>query len=180
MEKSKHCELCDLQSSNLKEGIICSLTNKKGEFNMQCSKIKLDKKLKEKLFEINGEYEDTRYTKKLALMHCALYSLIGVLVIYLAYYISIQLLKNGFFSTLTITILVIGLSIICIGIGSLNFYKRKLDIIVPRKKVLDKLTNIYRIKYSFKSVISTDIMGIKETTNQLHMEGQVIEKKKRY
>jgi hypothetical protein len=107
MENSKHCEICDLSSFNLQDGIICSLTDRKADFNKKCPDIQLDKKMKEKLIEINTEFQDSKYVKKLAVGHMIFYGLIGLAVLYFCYYLSFKLLELGVFHTGTIVIFAI-------------------------------------------------------------------------
>ena len=133
MENQKHCEICDLHSFNLNDGIICSLTGKKGEFGGKCLDIKLDKNLKEKLIEVNSEFNDSKYVKKLAVGNLIFYGLIGLAVLYLCYYLSVKLLKLGVFHTATIVIFVIGISIVGIGIGAINYSLRKGNLIAPKE-----------------------------------------------
>lgn len=180
MDKTKHCEICDLQSFNMKDGIICSLTNKKADFIKQCSDIKLNEKLKETIIKVNKEFDDSKYVKKLAARNMIFYGIVGVAVLYFCYFLSIQFLKLGVFHTVTIAIFVVGLSIIGMEIGTLNYSRRKRNAIFPKKINLDKLTDIYQIKYQFESDISTDIMGIKHTKTKLRLNGEVIEKTEQY
>lgn len=180
MENSKHCEICDLSSFNLQDGIICSLTDRKADFNKKCPDIQLDKKMKEKLIEINTEFQDSKYVKKLAIGHMIFYGLIGLAVLYFCYYLSFKLLELGVFHTGTIVIFAIGLTILGIGIGSLNYSRQKSNVSSPKKNNLDKLTELYHIRYQFESNISTDVMGIKETNIKLRVNGETIEKVSRY
>ena len=43
MNVKRHCDLCEHQVLNLKEGTICGLTNKKPNFNTTCLKINFNK-----------------------------------------------------------------------------------------------------------------------------------------
>lgn len=180
MKNSKHCEICDLQSFNFNDGIICSLTNKKAEFKDKCSDIKFDKKLKDKLIEVNTEFENSKYVKNLAIGNMVFYGLIGITVLFLCYYLSIKFLRLGILHSGTIVIFSIGLGIIGAGIGTLNYSKQKRNAISPKKINLDKLTEIYNVKYQFDFHTSTDMMGIKETKIKLKLNGKTIEKTNRY
>jgi hypothetical protein len=133
MESSKHCEICDLQSFNIKDGIICSLTNKKANFIDKCPDIKLDKKLKEQIIKINKEFDDSKYVKKLASGNMILYGLIGIAVMCFCYYLTVKLLNYGVFSRMSIVIFAIGLSIVGMGIGALNYSRQKRNVISPKK-----------------------------------------------
>lgn len=176
MNNSKHCELCDLQSFDIKDGVLCSLTDKKGSFKDKCSDIKLNEKLKETILNVNKEFEDSKYVRKLASGNMVFYGIIGIAILYFCYYLSMKLLSLGIFHTATIVIFSIGLSIIGMGVGALNYSKQKWQTISPKKENLDKLTDIYGIKYQFDSKISTDMMGIKHTKTKLIINGETIEK----
>jgi hypothetical protein len=180
MENSKHCEICDLSSFNLHDGIVWSLTDKKANFIKKCPDIQLDKKMKEKLIEINTEFQDSKYVKKLAIGNIFFYGLIGLAVLYLCYYLSFKLLELGVFHTGTIVIFVIGIFIVGIGFGTLNYSRQKSNVSSPKKINLDMLTELYQIRYLFESNISTDVMGIKETKIKLIVNGETIEKVSRY
>ncbi len=180
MNKWNHCKICDLHSINLEHGIICSLTSKKPEFQKKCPDIKLNQNLKGKIIEVNTEFEDSKYVKKLAIGNFVFYSLIGVGVLGICYFLIISLFRLARIHTFTIAVFCIGIGFFGIGIGALNYSKRKRQIISPKKQTLDKLTELYNIRYQFDSKISTDVMGIKETTINLKLNGEKIEKTYRY
>ncbi|TKD65905.1 hypothetical protein [Flavobacterium sp. ASW18X] len=180
MENSKHCEICDHQSFNFKDGIICGLIERKAEFNNKCPDIKLDKNLKEKIIEINTEFQDSKYVKKLAIGNLIFYGIIGLIVLGFCNYLTTKLFGLGVFHTGSIVIFVIGIMILGIGIGAMNYSRQKREIIFPKKQTLDKLAGIYNIRYEFDSQISTDIMGIKETKITLRLNGEKIERINRY
>ncbi len=179
MNNSKHCEICDLQSFNFKNGVICNLTNKKAQFNRICMKIKLDEKLKEKLIEVNEEFYDLKYIKKHSIINFIVYTIIGLSVIYFSYFFGVYLLERGFYSTVTIVIFVIGLVVLGFGIGPINYYRQKRKITIAKKNDMDKLANLYNINYDFESKIQTDMMGIKETESVLFINGEEFKKVKR-
>ncbi len=52
-----HCELCDHQKVNLKEGSICGITQRKPNFHRTCLQISLSEKFEEKLKRANIEYQ---------------------------------------------------------------------------------------------------------------------------
>ena len=86
--------------------------------------------------------------------------------------------RVALFHTVTIMIFSIGIGII--GIGTLNYSMRKRNTITPKKFSLDKLTELYNVRYEFSSEASTDIMGIKETKIKLRINGEKIEKVSRF
>tara|TARA_R110000744_G_C19109611_1_gene534571 strand:- start:108 stop:650 length:543 start_codon:yes stop_codon:yes gene_type:complete len=180
MDKVKHCEICDLQSFNFQDGIICSLTNKKPDFQKKCPDIKLNQNLKDKIIEVNTEFEDSKYVKKLAVGNFIFYSLIGIWVLGICYLLIISLYRLARIHTFTIAVFCIGIGFFGIAIGALNYSKRKRQIISPKKQTLDKLTELYNIRYQFESKISTDIMGVKETKINLRLNGEKIEQTYRY
>lgn len=61
MNVKRHCDLCENQILSLKEGTICSLTQKKPSFNKTCFKINFDKKVKK---ELENVYVDLAIEKK--------------------------------------------------------------------------------------------------------------------
>lgn len=180
MNKINHCEICDLHSFNLENGIICSLIGKKPKFNTKCPDIKLDKNLKDKIIEVNTEFEDSKYVKKLALGNFVFYSLVGIGVLGLCYFLITSLLRFERIHTFTIVVFCIGFGFLGIAIGVLNYSSRKRELISPKKQILDQLVKLYNIRYQFHSKITTDLMGVKETKIVLRLNGEKIEKISRY
>ncbi|WP_405384373.1 hypothetical protein [Maribacter sp. LLG6340-A2] len=180
MNKFNHCEICDLHSFNFEDGIICSLTSKRPDFQKKCPDIKLDQNLKDKIIEVNTEFEDSKYVKKLAIGNFVFYSLIGVGVLGICYLLIISLFRLARIHTFTIAVFCIGIGFFGIAIGALNYSRRKRKIISPKKRNLDILTELYNVRYEFDSKISTDIMGIKETKINLRLNGEKIEQTYRY
>jgi len=180
MNKENHCKICDLHSFNLEDGIICSLTWEKPDFQKKCPDIKLDQNLKDKIIEVNTEFEDSKYVKKLAVGNFVLYWLMGIGVLGICYFLVISLFRLAMVHTVTISILCVGIGLFGIGIGALNYSRRKRKIISPKKRNLDILTELYNVRYEFDSKISTDIMGIKETKINLRLNGEKIEQTHRY
>lgn len=171
-----HCEICDLHAFNLEHGIICSLTTKKPDFQKKCPDIKLNQNLKDKIIEVNTEFEDSKYVKKLAVGNFILYSLAGIGVLGICYLLILSLFRIARIHTFTIVVFCIGIGFFGTAIGVLNYSRRKRQIISPKKQILDSLTELYNIRYQFDSKISTDIMGIKETKIELRLNGEKIEK----
>lgn len=180
MNKFNHCKICDLQTFNFEDGIICSLTSNKPDFQKKCPDIKLDQNLKNKIIEVNTEFEDSKYVKKLAIGNFVFFSLIGVGVLGICYLLIISLFRLARIHTFTIAVFCIGIGFFGIAIGALNYSRRKRQIISPKKQILDKLTELYNVRYQFDSKISTDIMGIKETKITLRLNGEKIDKTYRY
>ncbi len=180
MDKVNHCEICDLHSFNLQDGILCSLTSKKPDFQKKCPDINLDQNLKDKIIEVNTEFEDSKYVKKLAIANFIFYGLLGIGVLGLCYLLIISLFRLARIHTFTIVVFCVGMGFFGIAIGVLNYSRRKRQLISPKKQILDKLAELYNIRYQFDSKISTDIMGIKETKVNLRLNGEKIEKTYRY
>ena len=172
MDKVSHCEICDLHSFNFKDGIICSLTTKKPDFQKKCPDIKLNQNLKDKIVEVNTEFEDSKYVRKLAIGNAVLYSLIGIGVLGICYLLIISLFRLARIHTFTIVVFCIGMGFFGIAIGVLNYSRRKKQLISPKKQTLDRLAELYNIHYQFDSKISTDLMGIKETKINLRLNGE--------
>ena len=180
MDKVNHCEICDLHTLNLKEGILCSLTSKKPEFQKKCPDIKLNQNLKEKIIEVNTEFEDSKYVKKLAIGNFVFYSLLGIGVLGICYLLIISLFRLARIHTFTIAVFCVGMGFFGIAIGVLNYSRRKRQLISPKKQILDDLTLLYNVRYQFDSKTSTDFMGVKETKINLRLNGEKIEKTYRY
>ena len=180
MDRVNHCEICDLHTFNLKEGILCGLTSKKPEFQKKCPDIKLNQNLKEKIIEVNTEFEDSKYVKKLAIGNFVFYSLLGIGVLGICYLLIISLFRLARIHTFTIVVFCVGMGFFGIAIGVLNYSRRKRQLISPKKQILDDLTSLYNVRYQFDSKTSTDFMGVKETKINLRLNGEKIEKTYRH
>ncbi|WP_196890670.1 hypothetical protein [Aureivirga marina] len=172
MNKNMHCELCELQSFDFINGITCSLTKEKATFKNRCSKIQFGEKLEEKIVEINQEYENLKYMKKHAYSNLIFYSLIGIGVWILNYFITIRIFEVGVISTISLSLFLIGGTIIGYGTGAYKFYNSSRKSIIPKKEKLDNILKIYQISYSFVSEIKTNLIGRRETVSELNLNGK--------
>ena len=109
-----------------------------------------------------------------------LYGAAGLGVLFLAYQLVLSLFEVARIHTFTIVVFTLGIGLIGIAIGVMNYSRQKKKNISPKKIALDYLTELYQVRYKFKSKISIDFMGVKETKISLRINGETIEKMIRY
>ncbi|TVZ22770.1 hypothetical protein JM84_1680 [Dokdonia sp. Hel_I_63] len=90
MKNNWHCELCNHQRKNLREGSICNLTKRKPDFNRTCSKKLFSTKFKNRLREVNILFEYAKIERKSKFKSVFVFGLLGLFLIgvgvYFLYY----------------------------------------------------------------------------------------------
>ncbi|MCT4663974.1 MAG: hypothetical protein N4A45_01920 [Flavobacteriales bacterium] len=193
MKPSSHCQICDLQKFNFEKGYVCRLTNKKPVFVGKCKKIKLNHQLKERLFEVNGAFDELQRTRKNAFLNFGVFVTMGFLVLLFLFYLFTSILGVPliykivdsepeaievvfrFFAILVI----VGVYLILIGNATMNFYRQQKKTVLPKKNELDKLTEMYQIPYKFHSKIKQFYTGEKIITSHLKYRGRAYSKEER-
>lgn len=147
MDLAKHCELCDNQKVNLKEGTTCGLDGRKPFFNKTCLKIELNEKFERKLKEINIKYEKLRSEKAVTYTYFVVFLIIGSLVILAGFLLGKYILENGVIATAPLIIMGVGLAPLGLAFGTLNNYRQELEIATKKKNQIDHILELYRIDY---------------------------------
>ena len=176
LKNVRHCRYCELHKFELKKGVICTLTGELGEFHSTCPSIKFKDNLTNKIFEVNIAIEYLKYLKPRAYLNFSLFLLAGISVHILNYVITVMIYNKGVLSTFTIAIFIIGLSLIGSAIGSLRFYQRKKKKILPKKKELDTITQLYGLNYNFSTKIKSDVLGNEKAESTLRFDGELLER----
>lgn len=161
--------LCDNKIVDFKTGVICSLTNKKPDFQEKCNVIKLNNAFKAKIKETNIEYEALLKTRVNVYRMFIFYLSISIAISVGGYLLVKYILDTGIISILYL--IMIGIDLIPFGMafGSLNYYKSSLKIASKRKKELDKIARLYGYSYNIKIAHLKDSLGNKSYETDLNI-----------
>lgn len=170
MDVSKHCELCDNQLLDIKVGTICKLDGKKPAFNKTCIKIELNDKFKQKLEVVNTEYQLLKKSKKSIYFNAYVYFLISVLLIISGFLLGNYGLSKGVFATLPFIISGVGMVSFLVSFFPIKKFKQHFYVAKSNKEKMDKLVELYNIKYEFKMHFGKEFHHIKEYTTELIMK----------
>jgi len=167
MERSQHCELCDSQEISLVEGSTCKLTDFKPEFIKSCSNIELNEKFIKKLKLTNVELHDHNRKITITYIYIVLMLVVGVLVISGGYIIGKYGLDSDVISTVPIIIMGAGVAPLALAFGTLNKYRQSLIVLRDRKSRIDKVLDVYNIKYDIKTRFGKSYHGTQEVDADL-------------
>jgi hypothetical protein len=170
MNLARYCNLCENEMTSLEKGLTCKLTNKNPDFNNTCSKINLDKKLKEKLEIANLELEIIRRNKKST--HLTFYStiIIGFSLIIGGYLFSSWTIYSLFLWTVKIGIIAGGFTFLGVAYSKLNRFRKKNKKAQLEKRKIDEVLEKYGIEYSTIFDFKEKIHGTQEVTVNLEFK----------
>ena len=171
MNLAKHCELCDHQKVNLKDGTTCGLTNLKPDFKTTCADIKLREKFESKLKLVNITFEKYKRKKSLVMGYFVIFQVLGISVIYFGYYLGKYILEVGYISTIPIIFFVVGFILLGIGFGALNGQRNDMNLASKDKNELDSLLEKYRITYKIYIRFGKTYHGIQDVDVDLTTKG---------
>jgi hypothetical protein len=171
MNLSKHCALCDNQKLDLITGTTCGLTDRKPAFHKTCSKIELNEKFENTLKNINVEYQKIKRKKILIYIYFLFFLIVGIAVMIFGYLLGKYALKKSVFSTIPIIIMMVGLTLIGMAIGSLNKHLNDLKIAKDKKDKLDLILNQYQITYDIEIKFGKEVHGTQEVYVELNTKG---------
>lgn len=171
MDLARHCELCDHQKVNLKDGTICGLTDRKPAFNKTCANITLNEKFENKLKTVNIEYEKVKRTKILTYIYFATFISIGIAVIVGGYFLGKYAFDNRVISTVPVIIMAIGLAPLGMAFGALNKYRQGIESTKRKKDKIDDVLNVYHIEYQIDIEFGKEYHGTQEVYVDLKVKG---------
>ena len=99
MENLNHCVLCKNQLFDIKIGTKCNITKEIPSFWDKCTNIKFGTKYKERIQNINIEYERIKSRKILAVTNSVLYFTIGLCIMLAGYFLGTYAFDTGVIST---------------------------------------------------------------------------------
>lgn len=151
MIQAQHCDFCEYSKKNLKNGLICGLTNKKPSFKVSCSEIKFSNSFKEYLSKLLSQIEQVKKNKTYAYLNFTLFGTIGLTVILGSYSRLKQTFELEFnhstwiYFTGTLLLYVVGILLISMGFWKLKKYRNTLKNLKSNKREIDILLNNYNI-----------------------------------
>ena len=171
MKLAHHCELCDHQEITLKDGTTCGLTNRKPEFNKTCSKIMLTDKFETKLKTVNTDFEKIYRAKTLTYIYFIVFVGISMAVIIGGYSIGKYALDNRVFSVTPLIIMAVGIIPLGMAFGTLNKHRRDLSIARTKKEKVDRVLELYNIRYDIDISFGKEYHGTQDIGVDLKVKG---------
>ncbi|WP_282043048.1 hypothetical protein [Winogradskyella flava] len=163
MDIRKHCQLCNHQIVDFKTGTICGITQRKPEFVNKCINAKFDDKLESKIETTNVEYERVLKTKWIVYTNFIVFLIIGVAVILAGYFLAEYLLKFRVIAAAPFIISLVGLLFVLpLATGPLNNYKNDLRLAKAKKDDVDRVLDLYGIKYDINISFGKKYHGVQE------------------
>ncbi|RZS91898.1 hypothetical protein [Aquimarina brevivitae] len=167
---ASHCELCDHQQFDLKIGTTCALTDRKPEFNKTCSKIELNDKFETQLKDINITYDQLKRKKALTIAYFVVMVFVGIAIITSAFLLGKYALGNRVVSAVPIIIMGVSLGPFVMGFGTLNSYLQELRVAKSKKERIDKILDLYNIKYDLDIQFGKSYHGTQEAAVHLNIK----------
>jgi len=171
MIKSRQCNLCDNQKVSLKEGTICTLTDRKPEFNKTCTKIELNDKFENKLKEVNIRYQKVKRSKAVTYIYFIVFLAIALAVMIGGFLFGKYVFESGVISAIPIIIMSIGLAPLGMAFGALNNHHNELKIATNQKNMLDEVLDLYRIEYDIDIKFGKEYHGTQDVSANLQIKG---------
>lgn len=171
MDLARHCELCDHQKIDLRQGTTCGLTDKKPSFNTTCIQIALNEKFESKLKEININYQKLKDEKPITYLYFVIFLLIGLGVIIGGYLLMDYAYDKGVVSTTPFIVMSVGLVPLGLAFGALNSHRNEFSIAESKKKKIDEVLQLYRIEYTVDVYFGKKHHGVQEVYADLKTKG---------
>lgn len=147
MTLTRHCALCENESKNLENAVICELTCEKPDFEESCSQIFLDKKFQSKLELVNLELEKAERAKKQSHFVFYILLIIGFLFIIGSKRYAEFFSETPYYWYHRIAMLASGIAFIMVAYNRYVFFRNKIKIAKFNKNRIDDVLNNYGISY---------------------------------
>lgn len=151
MNWKEHCDLCENQKTDLKDGMVCGITNQKPDFKNTCLRIELGNKFEREIGIIHAEIVSIMKKKTSMYVYFFVSVIIGTpLIISQSDFLTNFDFSFAGFNKLAGSLLIIflGLGLNSIAFSKLNEYRKKIKTIKQRKSKIDAILDRYRVKYS--------------------------------
>lgn len=157
MKVTHHCSLCDYKKIDFKKGYICSVTQRKPQFENTCNTIELKRTMKNQVEEVNSKLFLEKHQFKKDYFKIFVYALGGIFTLTVVYFFH----KNGTILTenspgltngLTFTYLFgsIGIGCLLVALRSTLSNLSRIKNSKRKKKIIDKTLALYGVTYIFK------------------------------
>ncbi len=171
MDIRKHCQLCNHQIVDFKTGTICGITERKPDFVNKCVNAKFDEKLESKIEAVNIDYESILKTKWLVYTNFIVFLLVAIAVILAGYFLAQYLLKFRVVAAAPFIISLTGLLFVLpLAIGPLNTFRNDLKIAKAKKEHVDKVLDLYGIKYNINISFGKKYHGTQDVLVDLKID----------
>lgn len=167
MDLTLHCKLCDLKIIDFKTGSLCSLTNKKPDFQKKCGVIKMQDNFEEQIKVVNIEHEAVLKTKTDTYGHLIMYGILAIALVLSGFLLGKFILDKGVISTIPLIIMAIGLAALGFAFAPLNMYNSNLRIAKKKKETLDIISKMYGYQYDIAITHLKDSLGNKSYETDL-------------
>ena len=167
MKNTDHCNLCDNKKTDFNIGVLCGLTDQKPDFVGKCNVIKLDEEFKQKIIEVNIEYEAVLKTKIDTYGLSIIYLVVAFAFFVGGFLIGKYALDSGVISTVPLIIMGVGIAPLGMATGPFNYYQSSLKIARHKKNIVDKVAQLYGYIYDIKIVHLKDSLGNKSYETDL-------------
>lgn len=170
-----HCFLCDRRIFIMEIGTICSINRKPPNFNDTCSKILFDSNYKKVIEEVNINYFKSKNEKVWTYLYFITFLIFGLGVVYFSIFFTMFLMDklknyNGkwlVFFGIPIIIFSAGWILVGKATGVLRAHLNEFNIYKNKKELIDKLLELYNIKYDIKINPIKSINGPKRFQTEL-------------
>ncbi len=179
MHPTYHCELCNHQKVNLKEGSICGLTERKPNFNRTCPKIFLTKKFEEKLKIAAIEYQRVEKDRWWTYAYSIVFLIMSFAVFYSVYWFIGYMDElfdsrdygQGYITVVPIVIFSIGFVLLAMAVGAFNKHRKDVTKVSLKKQRIDEVIALYNISYTVDITFGKKYHGTQEVAVDLKLKG---------
>lgn len=177
LSHANHCEFCQHQQRDFKQGSTCGLTQKKPFFNSSCSSILFKSDFPDYIIRTHTIFRRISRTKLFTIIYFVVFVAMGSGAIYLGYYMNQYLILNKVLSIVPFLIMGIGLLLIGIGFGAYNRFRRDFDWISNKKGILDLLLPKYGTNPNINLDYGAKFHGKQEVSAKFNLNGRPINTK---
>ena len=174
MNVKRHCDLCEHQVLNLKEGTICGLTNKKPNFNTTCLKINFNKKIKTELENLLVDLEIEKTKKKKIISNLIVNSFFGIIIMVAGFF----LIRTTLPKLNRVYVEYVWFLSLVVATGYYLFKKPFLELASFKKIIrnsnyelfnIEEVLNLYSVTYKYDIEILKEVHGTQEYSFEIEI-----------
>ncbi|SFU71082.1 hypothetical protein SAMN05216480_11544 [Pustulibacterium marinum] len=171
MNRTKFCELCELQKMDFHKGSRCGVTDALPTFTGNCPKIVLQDKFQNKLKEVNVQYTKESNFAPYAYTYFFIFVAVGLAIILGGVYMMVYLWDHAIISTGPISVMVIGAIPLGMAFAVYNGHRTRMKINKRKKQLVDEVLKEYRITYDYTVKFGKKIHGDEEVFVDFQLQG---------
>lgn len=169
MERIRHCELCQNEKVDFKQGVICKVSNKKPSFEIKCSDIDLSEKFKTTFTKVLVKAKSLEKKRISVYLNFLMYFGLGIAVFSVGLYIGVVVLDGGIISTVPNVFSGISLFLIGSSIKNLVSYLSAYSESIKKKESIEAVLVLYELWYIFDIEFSYTAHGLEEVATDLEI-----------